>query len=70
MKITDEELESLKDDNGDIRYYKVFEWLLPMFGPDGKTSFWEFLAARMRNYMVHIIRKKRYKPKYYNPTFR
>ena len=68
VNISEEELESLKDINGDIRYSKVFEWLLPRYGEDGEVSFWEFLAARMRNYMIHIMRTKGYKPKYYNPT--
>ena len=32
-------------------------------------DFWEFLAARMRNYMIHIMRaeEKPYKPRHYNP---
>ena len=37
-------MERMKDENGDIRYNKVFEWMLPMFA--GET-FWAFLAARM-----------------------
>ena len=64
MKITEEELEGLKDDNGDIQYYKVVEHLLPRFNGD---LFWEWLAARMRNYMLHHIRTDGYKPRYYVP---
>ena len=29
VKIAEEELEALKDSQGNIRYAKVFEWLLP-----------------------------------------
>ena len=64
VNITEEELEQLKDDNGDIRYYKVVEHLLPKF--DGE-SYFEFLAARMRSYMTHIMRSDGYKPKWYDP---
>ena len=35
VDITKEELASLKDKNGDIRFYKVMEWCLPSF--DGKS---------------------------------
>lgn len=40
--------------------------LLPRYGND---DFWEFLAARMRNYMIHInaCRGETYKPRHYNP---
>ncbi len=34
---------------------------------DGKT-FYECLAARMQNYMVHSIHMKGWTPKYYNPA--
>ena len=52
VKISDEELEDLRDDSGDIRFYKVFQWLLPKYDDQ---SLWEFLAARMRNYMIHLM---------------
>ena len=64
VKISDEELEDLRDDSGDIRFYKVFQWLLPKYDDQ---SFWEFLAARMRNYMIHLMRSDGYKPRYYSP---
>ena len=68
-KITADELDSLKDHGGDIRFESVFEWMLPRFtiGNSSQTYF-QFVAARMRNYMLHIIRTKDYKPKYYDPT--
>jgi len=65
VNITDEELEKLKDESGDIRFYKVMEWLLPDF--DGE-SFWEWLAARMRNYMLYLMDEKEWKPRYYDPS--
>jgi hypothetical protein len=123
VKISDEELESLKDNSGDIRFHKVFQWLLPRFPKehnnsddggsdagtdservsndtsdddssemsddgssknsgdksnnqneiddssdgDGDDTFFEFMAARMRNYMIHIMRTKSFKPRFYNP---
>jgi hypothetical protein len=51
VKITDEEVELLKDENGEIRYEKVFRWCLPRYGDDDDESLFEFQAARMRNYM-------------------
>ena len=67
--ITADELESLIDSGGDIRFESVFEWMLPRFTiGNSQQSYFEFIAARMRNYMLHIIRTKDYKPKYYNPA--
>ena len=48
VKITDEEVESLKDDGGEIRYEKVFQWSLPRYGDNDDQSIFEFQAARMR----------------------
>eukprot|EP00956_Cyclotella_meneghiniana_P001712 scaffold1870_cov73-Cyclotella_meneghiniana.AAC.3 len=66
--ITDVELESLKDANGDIRFESVFELCLPRFGDNQETDYFEFVAARMRNYMIHIMRTKNFKPRHYNPA--
>ena len=44
-KISDEVLASLKDASGDIRFEKVFKWLLPRFGDDD-VDFFEFLQRR------------------------
>ena len=61
VNISEEELEGLKDSNGDIRFPQVFEWLLPTYGEEGdEDSFWDFLAARMRNYMIHIMRTQKH----------
>jgi hypothetical protein len=51
VKITDEEVELLKDENDETRYEKVFRWCLPRYGDDDDESLFEFQAARMRNYM-------------------
>ena len=47
VKITPDELESLKDKQGTVRYMNVFEWCLPRFiNSDGRTeSLWEWQAA-------------------------
>ena len=37
IKITNEEVEHLKDENGDIRFHKVMDWCIPTF--DGE-SYW------------------------------
>jgi hypothetical protein len=56
VNISDEEVELLKDANGEICYEKVFQWCLPRFGEDGDDddeddddddeSLSEFQAAR------------------------
>ena len=53
--ISDEKLKGIIDAHGDIRFSKVFEWTLPKF--DGET-FYEFLSARMRNFIVYAIKTK------------
>ena len=63
--LTEDELESLKDGFGDVRYEKVHDFLLPRI--DG-IHYYEWLAARMRNYMIRLIRHEGYKPQYYNPA--
>ena len=65
VNITDEELKSLRDASGEIRFEKVFEWCLPRFGDDNNQSLFEFQAARMRNYMRKRIVEDGWTPKYY-----
>jgi len=65
VNITEEELASIKDENGDTRFYKVVEWLFPKF--DSQT-FREWLAARMRNYMLYLINTTDWNPQYYDPS--
>ena len=63
VNMTDAEIERMKDEYGDIRYNKNFEWMLPMFA--GET-FWGFLVARMRSYMTHLMMQG-WKPRWYDP---
>jgi hypothetical protein len=67
VNITDEEVELLKDETGEIRYEKVFQWRLPQFGDgdDYDENLFEFQAARMRNYMRKRVLEENYKPRYY-----
>jgi hypothetical protein len=51
VKITDVKVEMIKDENGEIRYEKVFRWCLPRYGEDNDESLFEFQATRMRIYM-------------------
>jgi hypothetical protein len=46
------EIEAMKDKNSNIRYNKIFKWMLPTF--DGKL-FRSFLAATMQSYMTHLM---------------
>jgi hypothetical protein len=57
----------LKDEHGEIRYEKVFQWCLPRFGDgdDNDESLFKFQAARMRNYMRKRVLEENYKPRYY-----
>jgi hypothetical protein len=51
-KLSDEVISLLKDTNGDIRFGKVLEGLLPIFGAPNESDdldFFQFIAARMRN---------------------
>ena len=59
------ELAKMRDTHGTIRFSKVFDWLLPKF--EGDDLFYEFIAARMRNYMLRIISVQGFKPCHYDP---
>jgi hypothetical protein len=66
VNIIDAEINTLKDEKGEIRYEKVFEWALPRFGDgDDEQCLFEFQAARMRNYMRKRIVEDGWTPKYY-----
>jgi hypothetical protein len=58
--ISDKELKGMIDAHGNIRFSKIFEWMLPMF--DGDFCY-DFLMARMCNFMLHSIKDKGWKPK-------
>ena len=69
VNMTPEEVESLKDEAGDIRFSKVMEFCLPRFDDreEGQQTLWEWQAARMRNYMAYLCMYHGFKPKYYDP---
>ena len=69
VNMTPEEVESLKDEAGDIRFSKVMEFCLPRFDDTeaGQQTLWEWQAARMRNYMAYLCMYHGFKPKYYDP---
>ena len=58
-------MEQIKDKHGDIRYEKLHGLTLPAI--DG-AKYYNWLAARMRNYMIFLIRHKEYTSRYYNPV--
>jgi hypothetical protein len=64
-KISDIEMKEMIDKHGNVRFHKIFEWMLPTF--DDK-SFYECLSARMRNYMAHSIKSKGWMRCYYCPA--
>ena len=66
VNATKEEVKKMMDDNGDIRYYKVLEWSIQRF--EGESPLLcDWIAAQMRNYMVHLIKTTCWKPYYHNP---
>ena len=71
VNITAEEVEKLKDGNGEIRCEKVLWWCLPLFGGDDdddnddQTSLFEFQAACMRNNMRKRMVEDGWKSKFY-----
>ncbi len=68
IKLEDGDLEKMKDAWGTIRFHLVFDWLLPKFGQGlDEEGFYEFDIARMRYYMIEIIRKCEYRPEHYDP---
>ncbi len=70
IKLKKSNLEKMRDKHGTIHFYLVFDWLLPMFNDANsfdEDGFYTFVAARMRNYMIEIIRKQAFKPDHYDP---
>jgi hypothetical protein len=60
-----EELVGMYDRNGDLRFHRIFEWMLSKIGNADDVSFYEYMAARMWNYMLHVISMTHWKPKYF-----
>ena len=53
--LSEDKLKTMFDKHGNIRFSKIFEWMLPTFDD---VSFYEFLLARMCNCMLHSIQTK------------
>ena len=78
VKITDEELAGVMDDNGNIQFSKVVNFCVlhfdhgvldnVAFGPKRPyLNLWEWQVAHMGNYMLYLINHHGFKPKYYCP---
>ncbi len=63
VKLEEGNLEKMHDDHRTICFHLVFDWLLPLIGEDG---FYEFVATRMCNYMIQIMRKCAFWPEHYD----
>jgi hypothetical protein len=57
VSMTDVEKSAMKDADGNIHFHKIFDWLLPTIGMQD-VPFYEFVLARMQNYMIHIIKNE------------
>ncbi len=64
VKLAEGDLEKMRDTHGVIRFHLVLEWLLPTFG---EVGFYEFIAGRMRNYMIHIMKDTAFNPAHFDP---
>ena len=57
VDITEEEINSMEDSNGTIRFKDVMQWCLPRFD-DGETDLFTWQAHRMSNYLRHLLTKQ------------
>ena len=64
VKISDEELQGLIDENGNLRYHHVHEWVLPKLCEE---SYLEWIAAYTRHYMLDIVLHDGYTPRFCKP---
>ena len=54
----------MMDANGELRYFRIFDDLLPTVGDD---HFYAYLAARACSYMTYLMVQCNWKPRYYKP---
>ena len=54
--LSDNEVKGMMDEHDDIRFHKIFEWMLPTF--EG-VSFYEFLLVRMHDAQLHVAHHQR-----------
>jgi hypothetical protein len=64
IKLAEGNLEKMRNAHDVIHFHLVFKRLLPSFGGD---KFYEFIAARMRNYMIHIIKHQSFILSHFDP---
>ena len=64
VKLASVDLEKMRNTHGVIRFHLVSKWLLPLVGKEG---FYEFVAGRMRNYMIHIMKDESFTPSHFYP---
>ena len=68
VKLEEGDLDKMRDVHGTICFLLVFDWLLPKLGEGlDKGRFYEFVATRMRTYMIQIMRKRAFRPEHFNP---
>jgi len=63
-KMDFEKVKGMMDANGDLRYFRIFDDLLPTVGDD---HFYAYLAARARSYMMYLMVRRNWKLRYYKP---
>jgi hypothetical protein len=69
-KMDIEKVKGMMDANGDLRYSRIFDDLLPTVGGE---HFYAYLAARARSYMTYLMVQcnievqRNWKPRYYKP---
>ncbi len=70
VKMDIEKVKGMMDANGDLRYSRIFDDLLPTVGDE---HFYAYLAARARSYMTYLMVQcnievqRNWKPRYYKP---
>ncbi len=64
VKMDIEKVKGMMDANGDLRYFRIFDDLLPTVGDE---HFYAYLAARARSYMTYLMVRRNWKPWYYKP---
>jgi hypothetical protein len=70
VKLEEGNLKKMRDGHRTIHFHLIFDWLLPTFNGDGgfeEDRFYEFVAARMCNYMMEIMRKQESHLEHYDP---
>jgi len=64
VKMDIEKVNGMMDANGNLRYFRIFDNLLPTVGDE---HFYAYLAARARSYMTYLMVRCNWKPRYHTP---